>query len=154
MFAAIRKHGRAACTCGDQLRRSAAPAAVIFVNVVVAAAAFFGCDGSSQPPRQPGRPSSNASHPQQPRSHKPQAPAPQAETPTVATAEPRPEVAGLTPAMRTAATRPVALPTGLFLDRPQSTDFRLMTYNMNRDSIFPSKNPIRAEKFQRTTSMP
>jgi endonuclease/exonuclease/phosphatase family metal-dependent hydrolase len=121
----------------------------ILVSVVLVAAALAGCDGSSQPPRQPGRPSSTASQPQHPRSPDPQSPAPQAKTPAAAPAKAQPDIAGLTPAMRAVATRPAAPPTGLFLDRPQPADFRLMTYNMNRDSIFPAKDPIRAEKFQR-----
>ncbi|NLG42255.1 MAG: endonuclease/exonuclease/phosphatase family protein [Phycisphaerae bacterium] len=36
-----------------------------------------------------------------------------------------------------------------FLDRPASADFRLMTYNVCWDSVFPSKDATRAERFQR-----
>ena len=36
-----------------------------------------------------------------------------------------------------------------FLDRPASADFRLMTYNVGWDSVFPSKDATRAERFQR-----
>lgn len=127
MSGARRTHARAAY-------RAIATAALIVASAVLATQRLGGCGGSSRPARHPGRSSA--------RSHKPQKPAAGA---AVARREPE----GLTPEMRARASRPAGAPSGTFLDRPGSADFRLMTYNVGWDSIFPIKNAVRAERFQR-----
>jgi endonuclease/exonuclease/phosphatase family metal-dependent hydrolase len=58
-------------------------------------------------------------------------------------------VVRLTPGMQALASQPGAGPTGLFLDRRAPGDLRVVSYNVNRDSIFPDKDTLRAERFQR-----
>jgi len=76
---------------------------------------------------------------------------PPATAPAVATSATQRQfvVQSLTPAMQELATRPAPWTTGTFLDRPEGTDFRAMSYNVGWDSIFPAIDPRQAEKFQR-----
>jgi len=55
----------------------------------------------------------------------------------------------LTPAMRALAGAPAGRHTGLFIDRPDGAQLRLMSYNVNFDHIFPDVDVAGAEKFQR-----
>ena len=55
----------------------------------------------------------------------------------------------LTPEMLTRAAQPAGVPTGLFIDRPEAAQLRLVNYNVNWDRIFPDVNQSGAEKFQR-----
>ncbi|MBU0641032.1 MAG: endonuclease/exonuclease/phosphatase family protein [Planctomycetes bacterium] len=56
---------------------------------------------------------------------------------------------GLTARMRILATQPAGQPTGLFLDRRQPGDLRVVSYNVNWDRIFPGVDATGAERFQR-----
>lgn len=51
--------------------------------------------------------------------------------------------------MQALATQPAGRATDLFLDRRQPDDLRVMSYNVNWDKIFPDKDALGAEKFQR-----
>jgi endonuclease/exonuclease/phosphatase family metal-dependent hydrolase len=128
-------------------------AVLILTGLILAAAGLAGCDGASGPARQPGRPragqrqatttTAQQSHVSKWRASSNGAVSGKGQR------EAGPEVAGLTEAMRAAAVRPAGGATGLFVDRPASADFRLMTYNVSWDSIFPGKSVTQAERFQR-----
>jgi endonuclease/exonuclease/phosphatase family metal-dependent hydrolase len=80
----------------------------------------------------------------------PEKPAPIPFSPTSApAASPHAPVVKLTPAMTARAAEPAGIPTGLFIDRPEPGDLRVMSYNIHWDDIFPDVNADCAEKFQR-----
>ena len=69
--------------------------------------------------------------------------------PEVSASAEKPRQIVLSPRMLAVATRPAGVPTGLFLDRPETAELRVVSYNVNWDKIFPDKDLSGAEKFQR-----
>ncbi len=117
--------------------------AVGLLAAAALAVAPAGCEGESQPLRQPGRPSTTDSA--QPAAAAAPGVSPAPRTPPAA--EPPALARAMGPEGAVSATRPSA--SGLFLDRPPAAQFRLLTYNVSWDSIFPTRNRPRARRFAR-----